>query len=149
MCPSSSCMLPFRDLNPFESSPPTTLPPYHHHHHQSIKTTDHSLKEKEKEKEEMHLLPFIATITTLLLALTGTTNTVCINGCGRRKTCIRSGGSVSTGLCPGGSNNRYCDCTKNVCGSLGTGYCIFTKDGCGGTWQTGFCPGPSNYKCCN
>ncbi|KAH6639170.1 hypothetical protein C7974DRAFT_387983 [Boeremia exigua] len=78
----------------------------------------------------------------------------CLNGGG---TCMTSSkclkekfGSVSTGLCSGGADNRCCDLKGNYqCGTGGKGRCKYTSEGCKGTWQSGFCPFGSDFKCCN
>lgn len=108
--------------------------------------------QNQKRKKTLQTMHFLSFTTPLLLLLGITTTTVyaaCREGCGNPRTCLNNGGSVSTGFCSGGSDNRYCSCSVSFCGSLGTGHCQYTSQPCSGVYQTGFCPGPSNYKCCN
>jgi len=55
-------------------------------------------------------------------------------------------GTVKTGLCPGGANNRCCIQGTNKCTSQG-GKCMNPRN-CKGTVKSGLCPGGNDNKCC-
>ncbi len=91
---------------------------------------------------------FLSLLTTgLLLAFTSNAQAQCVQGCGNPRRCLRNFGSVSLDRCPGGSNNRFCDCVGDFsCGTEGRGQC--TAGPCSGTIQTGLCPFGNDFRCC-
>lgn len=61
------------------------------------------------------------------------------------KSCC-SGGTLTSGLCPGGSNIECC--THPACSTpRGSGHCMSTSE-CSGTPVSGYCVGPSDIQCC-
>ncbi|KAJ6475186.1 hypothetical protein DFH09DRAFT_1292195 [Mycena vulgaris] len=64
--------------------------------------------------------------------------------------CANNGGTVFTGLCPGGNDNKCC--VKTVCNGSGNigATCVWVDSPtqCHGGSVTGKCPGPNAFKCC-
>ena len=94
-------------------------------------------------------------------AINGTSELKSLQGCSYSATCSAggnegvcvsksggccSGGTFTSGLCPG-SSDIMC-CTEAACSTpWGTGTCVNQND-CNGDVFSGYCTGPSDLKCC-
>ncbi len=141
--------LPFHPSHPNQPKHPNHPNQPKHPNHPNRPTTQTILA-----SQPLRILPFGKTMrflslltTGLLLAFTSNAQAQCVQGCGNPRTCLRNFGSVSLDRCPGGANNRFCDCVGDFsCGTEGRGRC--TSGRCSGTIQTGLCPFGDDFRCC-